>query len=87
MGLKEEAVEAAGFPFLAIFRPGIIGGNKHTPAYVEWLGKLIPGPYGTIHQDDIGRAFAAELTAAPGTGVIRLDNPAMKRASRTLPTN
>lgn len=35
MGLKEEAVAAIGFNRLAIFRPGIIGGAKHTPGYVE----------------------------------------------------
>ena len=42
---------------LAIFRPGIIAGNAHTPGYVAWLGRLIPGPFGAIEQDDIGRAF------------------------------
>jgi hypothetical protein len=42
MGLKEETVAAIGFKRLAIFRPGIIGRNKHTPGYVEWLGRLIP---------------------------------------------
>ncbi len=37
MGLKEEAVQGIGFKRLAIFRSGIIGGNKHSPGYVEWL--------------------------------------------------
>src|SRR5215467_1302608 len=31
MGLKEQAVQAVGFRSLAIFRPGIIAGNAHTP--------------------------------------------------------
>ena len=45
-----------GFPQLAIFRPGIIAGNIHTPAYAALLGRLIPGPFGTIDQDDaVGR--------------------------------
>ena len=64
MGLKEEAVQGIGFKNLAIFRPGIIGGNAHTPGYVAWLGRLIPGPYGTIEQDDVGRAFAAEFISS-----------------------
>ncbi|MET0220996.1 MAG: NAD-dependent epimerase/dehydratase family protein, partial [Tardiphaga sp.] len=52
MGLKEEAVQGTGFERLAIFRPGIIAGNVHTPGYVAWLGRLIPGPFGAIAQDD-----------------------------------
>ncbi len=82
MGKKEEAVKAIGFQQLAIFRPGIIAGNVHTPAYAAWLGRLIPGPFGTIDQDDIGRAFVAELSrGAPG--VTLLDNRAMKQRSRS----
>ena len=34
MGLKEETVQGIGFKSLAIFRPGIIAGNAHTPGYV-----------------------------------------------------
>jgi uncharacterized protein YbjT (DUF2867 family) len=81
MGKKEEAVEAIGFPQLAIFRPGIIAGNVHTPAYAAWLGRLIPGPFGTIDQDDIGRGFVSQLShGAPG--LTLLDNGAMTRRSR-----
>ena len=40
MGLKEDTVQATGFQRLAIFRPGIIAGNAHTPRYVAWLGRL-----------------------------------------------
>ncbi len=85
MGLKEETVQAIGFKSLAIFRPGIIAGNAHTPGYIAWLGRLIPGPFGTIEQDDIGRAFAAEFvgSSAPN-GVVYLDNAAMKKKSRGL---
>lgn len=83
MGLKEEAVRDASFTSLAIFRPGIIAGNAHTPAYAAWLGRLIPGGIGTIEQDDIARAFVAEFmnTSAPG-GVVYHDNAAMRRMSR-----
>src|SRR6202035_3370242 len=81
MGLKEEAVQGTGFRRLAIFRPGIIAGNAHTPGYVAWLGRLIPGSFGSIEQDDIGRAFVAEfVSGADANGVV--DNGAMRRMSR-----
>ena len=85
MGLKEEEVQKTGFQGLAIFRPGIIGGNVHTPGYVAWLGHLIPGSFGTIEQDDIGRAFVAEFidSSAP-KGVVYLENGAMRQRSRAL---
>jgi uncharacterized protein YbjT (DUF2867 family) len=85
MGIKEETVQKVGFQRLAIFRPGIIGGNVHTPGYVAWLGRLIPGPFGTIEQDDIGRAFAAEFvnSSAPN-GVVYFENGAMRQESRAL---
>ena len=83
MGLKEEAVQAIGFKRLAIFRPGIIGGNAHTPGYVAWLGRLIPGRFGTIEQDDIGGAFAAEfINISAPNGVVYLENAAMKQRSK-----
>lgn len=46
------------------------------------LGRLIPGPFGTIEQDDMGRAFAAEFanSAAPN-GIVYFDNAAMRRMS------
>jgi uncharacterized protein YbjT (DUF2867 family) len=82
MGLKEETVRQIGFERLAIFRPGIIAGNAHTPGYAAWLGRLVPGPYGTIEQDDIGRAFAAEFSSNAPRGVVHLDNGAMRRLAR-----
>ncbi len=82
MGLKEEAIEGIGFKRLAIFQPGIIGGNAHTPKVVDWLGKLIPGRFGTVHQDDIGRAFVADFVKhADASGVVRYENGAMRAAS------
>lgn len=85
MGLKEQTIEAIGFRRLAIFRPGIIAGNAHTPGYVAWLGRLIPGRFGAIDQGDIGRAFAAEFVSNPeASGVVYLENDAMRQASRTL---
>jgi uncharacterized protein YbjT (DUF2867 family) len=85
MGLKEETVRAIGFKRLAIFRPGIIGGNAHTPGYAAWLGRLIPGRFGTIEQDDIARAFVAEFNGSSvSCGVVYLENGAMKQWSRAL---
>lgn len=85
MGLKEETVRAIGFERLAIFRPGIIGGNVHTPGYAAWLGRLIPGRFGTIEQDDIARAFVAEFTrvSAPNE-VVYFEKAAMRQQSRAL---
>ena len=83
MGLKEETVQGVGFARLALFRPGIIGGNAHTPRIVDWLGRLIPGKFGTIDQTDMGRAFVAELTDnAQKTGVEHFENDAMRALSR-----
>jgi uncharacterized protein YbjT (DUF2867 family) len=85
MGLKEETVRAIGFERLAIFRPGIIAGNAHTPGYLAWLGRLVPGPFGTIDQNDIGRAFVAEFKGDPAPdGVVYLENAAMRQMSRAL---
>ena len=80
MGLKEAAIQAVQFPRLAIFRPGIIVGNAHTPRWVGWLGKLVPGPWGNIEQRDIGRAFVAEIAErAAESGVTVYDNRAMRK--------
>jgi uncharacterized protein YbjT (DUF2867 family) len=83
MGEKEDAVRAIGFKRLAIFRPGIIAGNAHTPRILALLGRLVPGSFGTIDQEDIGRAFVGEfLHGQDGTRI--LENGAMKLRSRSL---
>jgi hypothetical protein len=61
MGMKEDTLRSIGFTRLAIFRPGIIGGSAHTPAWVGWVGSLVPGPFGNIHQRVLGRSIAAEI--------------------------
>src|SRR5262249_10269807 len=87
MGLKEETVQGIGFERLAIFRPGVIAGNAHTPGYLAALGRLIPGSFGAIEQDDIGRAFVAEFVSNPvPTGAAYLENGAMRQMSRALKT-
>jgi uncharacterized protein YbjT (DUF2867 family) len=86
MGQKEDTVRSLGFKRLAIFRPGIIAGNAHTPGYVALLGRFIPGSFGTIDQDDIGRAFVGEfLHGHDGTTI--LENAAIKRRSHTFATD
>ena len=85
MGMKEETVQGIGFQRLAIFRPGIIAGNAHTPGYLAWLGRLVPGSFGAIEQDDIGRAFVAEFIGNPAAnGLVVLENAAMRQRSRAL---
>ena len=85
MGLKEDTVLRVGFRSLAMFRPGIIAGNAHTPGYAAWLGRLIPGPFGTIEQDDIARAFVAEfISSSAPHGAVHLENGAMRQRSRAL---
>lgn len=84
MGRKEDVVRDAGFTRLALFRPGIIAGNAHTPGALAWLGRLIPGPYGTVDQDDIAGAFVAEFVAnTTATGVDSFENGAMRRMARS----
>jgi uncharacterized protein YbjT (DUF2867 family) len=83
MGEKEDAVRSLGFKRLAIFRPGIIAGNAHTPGFVALLGRFVPGSFGTIDQDDIGRAFVGEfLHGQDGTTI--LENAAIRQRSRAL---
>jgi uncharacterized protein YbjT (DUF2867 family) len=83
MGEKEAVVRSLGFKRLAIFRPGIIAGNVHTPGFLALLGRFVPGSFGTIDQDDIGRAFVSEfLHGHDGTTI--LENAAMKQRTRTL---
>jgi uncharacterized protein YbjT (DUF2867 family) len=81
MGLKEAAIQAVNFSRLAIFRPGIIVGNAHTPRWVAWFGKLVPGPWGNIEQRDIGKAFVAEIVGkADEIGVAIYDNREMRKS-------
>jgi hypothetical protein len=45
------------------------------------LGRFVPGSFGTIDQDDIGRAFVGEfLHGQDGTTI--LENAAMKQRAR-----
>jgi uncharacterized protein YbjT (DUF2867 family) len=85
MGMKEDAVRNIGFTRLAIFRPGIIVGNAHTPAWAGWLGTLVPGPYGNIDQRILGRSIAAEIALhSQDTGEVIRENKSMKILAASL---
>ena len=85
MGMKEDIVRSIGFTRLAIFRPGIIVGNAHTPAWAGWLGSLVPGRFGNIDQRVLGRAIAAEIALHSGeTGEVVDENAAMKKLAAQL---
>jgi uncharacterized protein YbjT (DUF2867 family) len=85
MGMKEDAVRDVGFQRLAIFRPGIIAGNAHTPAWMGWMGRLVPGPFGSIDQRILGRAIAAEIALhSEEAGEVTRENGAMKRLAAEL---
>jgi uncharacterized protein YbjT (DUF2867 family) len=80
MGMKEDTVRDIGFTRLAIFRPGIIVGNAHTPAWVGWLGSLVPGRFGNVDQQILGRAIAAEIAVHNrDVGEVVRENVAIKK--------
>jgi len=85
MGMKEDTVRSIGFVRLAIFRPGIIVGNAHTPAWTGWLGSLVPGPFGNIDQRTLGRSIAAEIALhSRESGEVTRENAAMKQLAARL---
>jgi uncharacterized protein YbjT (DUF2867 family) len=85
MGMKEDAVHNIGFIRLAIFRPGIIVGNAHTPGWVGWLGRLVPGPFGSIDQRILGRSIAAEIALnRREAGEVIRENAAMRKLAAQL---
>src|SRR6202012_722564 len=87
MGMKEDAVRSIGFTRLAIFRPGIIVGNAHPPAWAGWLGSLVPGPFGNIDQRILGRSIAAEIALHnQETGEVVRENAAMKKLASQFKT-
>jgi uncharacterized protein YbjT (DUF2867 family) len=86
MGMKEDTVRTIGFTRLAIFRPGIIVGNAHTPAWVGWLGSLVPGPFGNIDQQILARSITAEIALhSREAGEVTRENAAMKKLASQLP--
>jgi uncharacterized protein YbjT (DUF2867 family) len=85
MGMKEDTVRSIGFTRLAIFRPGIIAGNSHSPAWSVWLGHFLPGRFGNIEQQILGRSIAAEIALhSQEAGEVVLENAAMKSLAAQL---
>ena len=85
MGMKEDTVRSVGFARLAIFRPGLIVGNAHTPTWAAWLGKLVPRPYGNIDQQILGRSIVAEIALhSREAGEVVRENAAMKNLAAQL---
>lgn len=87
MGKKREAVIAVGFAKLAIFKPGTIVGNAHTPRWVTPFMALIPDSlgWGNIHLNELAQAFVAHLDKRVGSQrepVVAYGNKEMKQLIR-----
>jgi uncharacterized protein YbjT (DUF2867 family) len=87
MSKKHKAVVDVGFAKLAIFKPGMIVGNAHTPRWATVITALIPDAVGlgNIHQDDVARAFVAHLekrVPAQTEPVVIYGNKDMKQVIR-----
>lgn len=87
LGKKHKTVVEVGFKKLAIFKPGMIVGNTHTPKWVTPFTGLIPDAlgWGNIRQDDLARAFVAHLekrAAVQRDPVVSYGNKEMKRLIR-----
>ena len=51
-----------------------------TPAWVGWLGSLVPGSFGNIDQRILGRSIAAEIALhSREAGEVTRENAAMKK--------
>ncbi len=85
---KEQQIVEMGFNRLAVFKPGIIVGNSHTPGWLTFFTRAIPSAssWSNIEQDDLGKAFAAYLDFPEDhqAGVLKLDNAAMVALARKL---
>jgi uncharacterized protein YbjT (DUF2867 family) len=84
MGKKLNTVLDVGFDKLAVFKPGVIVGNAHTPSWLTPFTNLIPDSlgWGNIRQDELARAFVAHLEKNVTTqrdAVVSYGNLDMKR--------
>ena len=84
MGKKHKAVLEVGFEKLAVFKPGMIVGNAHTPRWITIFTRAIPDSlgWGNIRQDEVARAFVAHLekrVALQDEPVVAYGNKEMKR--------
>ena len=84
LGKKYRTVLEAGFNKLAVFKPGIIVGNAHTPHWMTYFTRLVPDSFGwgNIHQKEVARAFVAHLEKEADLQkepVVAYGNKEMKR--------
>jgi len=87
LGKKHKTVVEVGFEKLAIFKPGTIVGNAHTPRWITHLTRLIPDfvGWGNIQQHEVARAFVAHLekrVATQNEPVVSYGNKEMKELIR-----
>ena len=87
MGKKHKTVLDVGFERLAVFKPGMIVGNAHTPRLLTAITRFIPDSvgWGNIRQDEVARAFVAHLeqrVATQNEPVVSYGNREMKRLLR-----
>jgi len=83
LGKKLQTVLDVGFEKLAVFKPGTIVGNAHTPKWVTPFTGLIPDAlgWGNIRQDELARSFVAHLEkglAGQRDPVVSYGNKEMK---------
>jgi len=87
LGKKLNTVIGVGFEKLAVFKPGTIVGNAHTPRWMTPFTGLVPDAlgWGNIRQDELARAFVAHLekrAAAQREPVVYYGNKEMKALLR-----
>ncbi len=83
MGKKYKTVLEVEFEKLAVFKPGMIVGNVHTPQWLAVFTRIIPDSigWGNIHQKEVAQAFVAHLekgVAFQNKPVISYGNKEMK---------
>ena len=63
MGQKYKTALDVNFEKMAVFKPGMIVGNAHTPRWLPFFTQIIPDSFGwgNIHQNELARAFVAHL--------------------------
>lgn len=84
VGKKYKTVLEVGFEKLAVFKPGMIVGNAHTPRWATLFTSVIPDSvgWGNIRQDQVARAFVAHLekrVALQNEPVVSYGNKEMKQ--------
>ena len=83
IGKKYKTVLEVGFERLAVFKPGMIVGNAHTPRWLTIFTRAIPDSlgWGNIQQGEVARAFVAHLEKRATTQdepVVSYGNKEMK---------